>query len=88
MGSGTKVEIEGAMDLNQAISYLEDVLNSMKEGVIRVETGDEMVMLRPSQAVDFEMSASQKKDKEKFSFKLSWKKPKDDIKEKDLKIGS
>lgn len=88
MGSGTKVEIEGAMDLSQAISYLEDVLNSLKEGVIRVETGDEMVMLRPSQAVDFEMSASQKKDKEKFSLKLSWKKTKDDIKEKDLKIGS
>jgi amphi-Trp domain-containing protein len=88
MGSGTKVEIEGAMDLNQAISYLEDVLNSMKEGIIRVETGEEMVMLRPSQAVDFEMSASQKKDKEKFALKLSWKKTKGDIKEKDLKIGS
>lgn len=88
MGSGTKVEIEGAMDLGQAISYLKDVLNSLKEGVIRVEAGDDIVMLRPSQAVDFEMSASQKKDREKFSLKLSWKQPKGGIQERDLKIGS
>ncbi|KMY66719.1 hypothetical protein AAU61_16625 [Desulfocarbo indianensis] len=85
---GSKVEIEGAMGLNQAISYLEDVLNSLKGGTIRVEAGTDIVVLRPSQAVDFSMSASQKKDKEKFSLKISWKQPKDGLQDRDLKIGS
>lgn len=79
MGSGNKVEIEGAMDLSQAITYLEDVLASLKDGLIKVEAGNDIVVLRPAAAVDFEMSASQKKDKEKFSLKLSWKQSKDGI---------
>ena len=68
-----KIKVEGVMSLNQAVSYLEDVITSLKEGSIRVEAGEEAMTLTPQDLVDFEMGLAQKKGKEKFELEISWK---------------
>lgn len=74
MGKDSKVKIDGAMELNQVIVYLEDVLKGLKAGSVHVQLGQEAVLLQPSSVIAFEMEVSQKKDKEKISFELCWKK--------------
>ncbi len=71
--SSKKLKVEGTMDLDQAIVYLENVLASLREGRIKVETADDAVTLIPEKVVKFEMSVSQKKDKEKFTVEIAWK---------------
>ncbi len=69
-----KVSIDGALELNQVTAYLEDLLNGLKAGKVHIQLGDESVSLAPSSIVDCEIEVSQKKEKEKISIQLSWKK--------------
>jgi amphi-Trp domain-containing protein len=71
--SSNKIKVEGMMSLEQAVSYLEDVLSSLKGGAIKVQAGEETMTLTPQSVVNFEMSLSQKKDKEKFKLEIGWK---------------
>ncbi|MCA1946461.1 MAG: amphi-Trp domain-containing protein [Desulfovibrio sp.] len=73
MGKNNKVKIDGAMELGQVITYLEDVVKGLKAGTVHVQLGQDSVLLHPSSILSFEMEVSQKKDKEKFSFEMSWK---------------
>ncbi|WP_029897159.1 amphi-Trp domain-containing protein [Desulfohalovibrio reitneri] len=81
MSDKQKLEIESVMGLPQAIAYLEDLLASLKGGRLRVSSGGESVTLTPGQVVDFELTLSRKKDKEKFEVEMSWKRDKagDDV---------
>ncbi len=69
-----KVKIDGTMELSQVISYLEDLVGGLKAGKVHVQLGQESVMLSPGNIVDCEIEVSQKKDKEKMTLELSWKK--------------
>ncbi|TVM19822.1 amphi-Trp domain-containing protein [Oceanidesulfovibrio indonesiensis] len=69
-----KVKIDGTMDLAQVIAYLEDIIGGLKAGTVHVQLGQESVMLSPGNIVDCEIEVSQKKDKEKMTLELSWKK--------------
>ena len=88
MGSGNKLKVEGIMELSQALAYLEQVVASLKQGAIAIEAGEETITLSPENVVEFEMEASQKKDKEKFALEISWKKDGSLIKEGDVKIST
>ena len=68
-----KIKVEGVMSLEQAVSYLEDVVNSLKSGCFVVQAGEETMSLTPQDVVDFEMALSQKKDKEKFKLEIGWR---------------
>lgn len=88
MGSGNKIKVDGIMELSQAITYLEDILASLKEGVFRLEAGGDSLTLCPEKVVEFEMSVSQKKDKEKFELEISWKKDEKAFPATQVKIGA
>lgn len=68
-----KVEIEGTMELTQAVAYIEDMLKGLKAGTVHVQFGVDSVLLHPKSVVDFEMEVSQKKDKEKITLEVTWK---------------
>lgn len=68
-----KMKVEGVMELSQAITYLENVLDSLKQGQLVLEAGQESLVLSPPSIVDFEMEVARKKDKEKFQVEISWK---------------
>jgi amphi-Trp domain-containing protein len=68
-----KVTIEGRIERTRLVEQLESLVASLKAGTVCVRQGDESVRLCPAPIVEFEMEASQKKDKEKLSLKISWK---------------
>ncbi|MBN2754371.1 MAG: amphi-Trp domain-containing protein [Candidatus Goldbacteria bacterium] len=67
-----EVGMEGLMELNDAVGYLEGIVKSLKEGKIFVQKGEEVVELNPEKNVFFELNVKQKKSKEKISIDLFW----------------
>ena len=67
-----KIKIDGTVELNQEITYLEDVLKGLKAGTVHVQLGAESVELHPRSVVDFEMAVAQKKGREKIEIEIEW----------------
>lgn len=72
--SKSKLSLEQTMELAKVVATLEDVLNGLKNGSLTLQHGAESVTLTPPGVVELEMEASQKKDKEKLSIQIAWKK--------------
>jgi amphi-Trp domain-containing protein len=72
MGSKNKVLMEGAMELKEAVTYLETLVSTLKTETVHMQRGEDAVTLRPTSIVDMKISASQKEGKEKLSIKLGW----------------
>jgi len=71
-----EIHFEKKMGSTEAVSYLEALISSLKDGKIVIEQGSQFVSLTPSGMIDFEMEAIQKNEKEKLSLEFSWcKKP-------------
>ncbi len=73
--SKKEIEIEGKVDISQVTSFIEGLLKGLGSGTICLEKGNEKLVLNPMQEIEIEIKGSQKKDKEKISFELSWSKP-------------
>jgi len=71
MGKG-KVKIKQTMDTAQVAAHLEDLASSLVAGVIRIESGEDAVILCSGDIVKFEMKVSRKKDKAKCSIEMEW----------------
>lgn len=71
--SKQSVSLEKTMGLKEAISYLEELVVSLKVGRIEVVEGEKRVILCPPSILDMEVEAKVKKDKQKFALELSWK---------------
>lgn len=82
-----KLKIEGMISRNQAISRLEELLESLRNGAIQFQFGDESLALTPQDVMDLELKASKKKKEEKISLVLSWQ-CQELTQEKDIKIGA
>lgn len=68
-----KVKFKGMMQHEEAIHYLEAILNGLRKGKLQFKQGDERVALAPNGAsVRVEVKAERKSDKEKLSLELSW----------------
>ncbi len=91
--SKKEVSMEGMMELSAAVSYLEGLVKSLKEGKVVVQKGDEFVELTPEKNVYLEIEAKQKKEKEKITVELFWgkkeeEKPEEEEAVPELKISS
>ncbi|GAB6097035.1 hypothetical protein JCM14469_32890 [Desulfatiferula olefinivorans] len=71
--SKQSVSIEKKLGLGEAITYLEDLVTSLKVGKIEVVENEEKVILCPPAVLNLEVEAKIKKDKHKFAMELSWK---------------
>jgi len=67
-----EINIKSKMEKNKVISYLDDLVRSLKEGTVCVQQGTEIVTLRPSSHIEMEMEASMKKHKERICIELTW----------------
>ena len=67
-----KVSSSQTLDLKEAVAYISSLLEAFKKGTITVSKGGESVVLQPASPVFLEIEAKKKKDKERFSFELSW----------------
>jgi len=70
--SNGKVKIKQTLDTAHAAAYLEDLAKSLVSGVVRVQSGDDNVVLFAAETVKFEMKLSRKKDKAKCSIEMEW----------------
>ncbi|QPJ62472.1 MAG: amphi-Trp domain-containing protein [Candidatus Nitronauta litoralis] len=68
-----EVSLKAKIEQEKVISYLEDLISSMKEGTICVQQGTDIVTLKPSKFVEMELEASIKKNKERFALELTWR---------------
>lgn len=73
--SKREVTAELRMEITGLISYLEDLIESLRERKLYVEKDAEVLALSPTEVVEVEIEAKQKKDKESFSLEISWKPP-------------
>jgi amphi-Trp domain-containing protein len=60
------------MEVQDLITYLDDLTAGLKAGNIVVKQGDKSLNLTPPQMIEVEIKAKQKKNKDKFSMELSW----------------
>ncbi|GAB7023114.1 amphi-Trp domain-containing protein [Salidesulfovibrio brasiliensis] len=67
-----KLDVKITLPYQEAIDYLEDMLKSLKDGKVVVQKGTEYVSMTPGETVTMELGAKTKKNKQKFSFEISW----------------
>ena len=61
------------VDIQGAVSYLEDLARSFRDGRIVVEHAEKKLDMEPPSVLVLEIEAKQKKDKAKFGFEIAWK---------------
>ncbi len=88
MDKKKEVSMKGIIDRKQVVTYLQDLMTSLKNGTIVVQQGEEFVSLNPEDLIFLEVEAEQKKDKEKLIFELSWRKEQEANEEVDFRITS
>lgn len=69
-----EAKVKTTMDLAQAISYLSDIVASLKAGTVSVSNGEHAMTLVPPRTVKVELEAVQKDDRESISMEISWRK--------------
>lgn len=72
MSDKNKVVVEGSLQLEEVVSYLDNLVATFKAGTIHIQQGLNSVTLRPTSIVDVKIEASQKDGKEKLSVKIGW----------------
>ncbi len=70
-----EAKVKSTMELPKAISYLDDLVASLKAGRVTIADGVQDLSLVPEEAVKVEVKASQKAEKESISIELSWRRP-------------
>ncbi|MGD8862651.1 MAG: amphi-Trp domain-containing protein [Myxococcales bacterium] len=71
--SSREIKAELTLELPELLTYLDDLLGGMRQGKVYVEHRGETVALAPHGAVDVEIRAKHKKDKEKLTLELAWR---------------
>jgi amphi-Trp domain-containing protein len=82
--SKDKVKVEGVMDTKEIIAYLEDLVAGFKAGSVCMTVGEDCLTLKPRGVMDVALKVSQKKDKEKLSLEVQWRR----VDETSMRIGS
>lgn len=73
MKKKSDIKIKQTMDADGVSRLLADIVNSLKNGTICIERGEEFTTLVTGTEIEAEIEASQKKDKQKLSISLSWR---------------
>ncbi|ADU62198.1 hypothetical protein Daes_1183 [Pseudodesulfovibrio aespoeensis Aspo-2] len=70
--SKDKVKIKQTLDTAQVVAHLEDLADSLKSGIVRVDDGTNSVVLCAGDIMNFEMKIGRKKDRARCSIELEW----------------
>ena len=84
-----EVNVKGRVELSEAITYLQNLVTSLKKGKVCIENSDAHVTLEPQALVKLEVEARCKADgKESLEIELSWRKNDGEKSPISLKISS
>jgi amphi-Trp domain-containing protein len=70
--NNSEIKLKNNLDRDRAVSYLQDIVNSLKAGTINVEQAEQSLSFEVPPAVAVEIKAKQKEDKESITLKMSW----------------
>jgi len=68
-----KVKIKGVMPFADAAAQFEKIVAGLTSGEAVVSADNEFITLRPALDVEIEIKAARKKDEERISLKMAWK---------------
>lgn len=71
--SKQSVSLKGEMEVGRVVTHLQEIIKGLKEGTICIQQGTDLVTLKPSNNLEFELEASLKGNKEKLCIELGWK---------------
>ncbi len=69
----SKVEFKTELTIADVISQLKNISDGLNDGAISIDHASDSITLRPKEKVLLKVKASKKKDRDKLSFKISWK---------------
>lgn len=82
-------EHDSLEDVQSLVQYLRAVVEGFEQGKLKVSGGDEQIELEPNGLVRFEVRASQRDDRARFSLRFTWKPNRNEgLSEDKLRIGS
>lgn len=87
-GSRQELKVDGAVELPQAITYLEQLVQALKSGTAEVRQGDHAIVLGPRGVVGFSLRAVDKGKRQRLALELEWRKFKAPAAELDLTVGT
>jgi len=68
-----EVNVKGVLTVDGVSAVLKDLMKSIDAGKICIEHNEVFVTLQPSDQMDFEIKAANKKGKQKIEIELSWR---------------
>ena len=70
--SKKELKLKGVIDMDGAVSCLEDLVSAFKQGMVILEGEGRSLSLKPGPAVEIKIKAKSKKEKETIEIELSW----------------
>ena len=67
------IVVEGTTPVSQVITYLEQLVDALKAGAVRVRQGDDEVVLGPGAVVDLSVHAKARNKRHRLSLELTWR---------------
>jgi amphi-Trp domain-containing protein len=86
--SKQKVKAKGTVAMEEVISFLEEILNGMRNGQVFFDHEGGRIRLTPGGFAEVEIEAEQKDGKQALSFDVKWKERIESDRKLDLKISS
>lgn len=68
------LKVEGAVELPHVVAYLEQLVQALKAGTVRIRQEDEEVVLGPRGVVGFSLSARDRGRRQSLALELTWRK--------------
>ena len=72
-----KIKFKNEMQREEAAAYFQALVDGVRSGELQLQQAGERLVLSPKGALKVEIKASRKDGKQRFSFEMSWKAPKD-----------
>jgi len=73
MSEKSEVTFESQMTVEEAISYFEAIISSLKRGSVTITQAGKTLTLEPAPTMKVEVEAERKKSKEEIAIKMKWK---------------
>lgn len=67
------IKHESYQDVESVKLYLQQIIDGLDKGSLRLSNGDDTITLEPHGLLDFTFSASQGKSIQQLRFKIDWK---------------
>jgi amphi-Trp domain-containing protein len=68
-----ELKVDGAVELPHVISYLEQLVQALRSGTVRVHRGEDHVVLGPRGVLGFSIAVAEKGKRQKLALELTWR---------------